>query len=50
MEQLLSWIEIIEDSHQQAKVRHCLKDILVIVQIDTLVNSENYKFINTVLN
>ncbi len=31
MEQLLSWIEIIEDSRQQAKVRNCLKDILVIV-------------------
>ncbi len=26
MEQLLSWIEITEDSRQQTKVRHCLKD------------------------
>lgn len=40
MEQLLNWIEIIEDMRQQTKVRHCLKDILVIVLFATLANAD----------
>lgn len=43
MEQLLSWIEIIEDSRQQTKVRHCLKDILVIVLFATLANADSWE-------
>ena len=40
MEQLLKWMEIIEDIRQQTKVRHCLKDILVIVLFATLANAD----------
>ncbi len=32
MEQLLEWMEIIEDVRQHRKVRHSIKDILIIVQ------------------
>ncbi|MGN6711731.1 transposase family protein [Anaerocolumna jejuensis] len=32
-----------EDSRQQAKVRHCLKDILVIVLFATLANADNWE-------
>lgn len=35
MEELLKWLEYIEDAHQERKVRHLLKDILVIVLFDT---------------
>ena len=31
MEQLLEWMEIIEDVRQHRKVRHSVKDILIIV-------------------
>lgn len=31
MQELLRWMEYIEDRRQQRKVRHPLKDILVIV-------------------
>ena len=31
MQELLEWMEYIEDTRQQTKVRHTLKDILVIV-------------------
>jgi hypothetical protein len=31
MQELLDWLEYIEDDRQQRKVRHTLKDILVIV-------------------
>ena len=30
MQELLEWMEYIEDTRQQTKVRHTLKDILVI--------------------
>ena len=40
MEQLLQWMEMIEDVRQQAKVRHSLKDILAIVLFATLANAE----------
>ena len=38
MEELLEWLEYIEDARQQNKVRHSLKDILVIVLFATLGN------------
>ena len=31
MEELLEWMELIEDVRQEKKVRHKLKDIIVIV-------------------
>ena len=31
MQELLDWLEYIKDDRQQRKVRHTLKDILVIV-------------------
>ena len=31
MQELLDWLEYIEDDRQQRKIRHTLKDILVIV-------------------
>ncbi len=40
MEQLLDWIEIIDDIRQHRKVRHGLKDILVIVLFATLANAD----------
>lgn len=36
MQELLEWMEYIEDTRQQTKVRHTLKDILVIVLFATL--------------
>ena len=39
MEQLLEWMEIIEDVRQSRKVRHNIKDILVIVLFATLANA-----------
>ena len=38
MEQLLQWMEIMEDTRQQSKVRHSLKDILAIVLFATLAS------------
>lgn len=35
MQELLEWMEYIEDTRQQTKVRHTLKDILVIVLFAT---------------
>ena len=45
MEELLAWIEIIEknaDSRQQSKVRHRLKDIIVIVLFAMLANADDW--------
>ena len=42
MEELLKWMEIIEDWRQQSKVRHSLKDILVIVLFATLGNADDW--------
>lgn len=43
MEQLLQWMEMIEDVRQQAKVRHSLKDILAIVLFATLANADTWE-------
>ena len=43
MEQLLQWMEMIEDIRQQTKVRHSLKDILVIVLFATLANADTWE-------
>ena len=42
MQELLEWMEYIEDSRQQSKVRHTLKDILVIVLFATLANADDW--------
>lgn len=42
MQELLNWMEYIEDNRQQAKVRHTLKDILVIVLFATLANADDW--------
>ena len=45
MEELLEWIEFIEestDSRQQSKVRHRLKDIIVIVLFAMLANADDW--------
>ena len=42
MEELLSWMEYIEDGRQQCKVKHALKDILVIVLFATLANADDW--------
>lgn len=42
MEELLQWIEYIEDIRQEKKVRHLLKDILVIVLFATLSNADDW--------
>ena len=42
MKELLEWMECIEDSRQQSKVRHKLKDILVIVLFATLANADDW--------
>lgn len=42
MKELLNWMEYIEDNRQQAKVRHTLKDILVIVLFATLANADDW--------
>lgn len=41
MQELLEWMDYIEDTRQQTKVRHTLKDILVIVLFATLVNADD---------
>lgn len=42
MEELLSWMDYIEDVRQQGKVKHSLKDILVIVLFATLANADDW--------
>lgn len=42
MEELLQWMEYIEDVRQGKKVRHLLKDILVIVLFATLANADDW--------
>ena len=42
MEELLEWMEYIEDVRQTSKVRHKLKDILVIVLFATLANADDW--------
>lgn len=41
MKELLEWMEYIEDSRQEKKVWHELKDILVIVLFATLANADD---------
>ena len=42
MEELLEWMEYIEDARQQSKVRHSLRDILVIVLFASLGNADDW--------
>lgn len=42
MNELLEWMEYIEDIRQTKKVRHQLKDILVIVLFATLANADDW--------
>ena len=42
MQELLDWMEYIEDDRQQRKVRHTLKDIFVIVLFATLANADDW--------
>lgn len=42
MQELLDWMEYIEDDRQQRKIRHTLKDILVIVLFATLANADDW--------
>lgn len=42
MRELLEWLEYIEDARQKSKVRHTLKDILVIVLFATLANADDW--------
>lgn len=42
MQELLEWMEYIEDKRQQTKVRHKLKDIIVIVLFATLANVDDW--------
>ena len=42
MEELLEWMELIEDVRQEKKVRHKLKDIIVIVLFATLANVNDW--------
>ena len=42
MEELLEWMEYIEDVRQKRKVRHSLKDILVIVLFATLAYADDW--------
>ena len=41
--ELLEWMEYIEDNRQQAKVRHKLKDIIVTVLFATLANVDDWE-------
>ena len=43
MEQLLEWMEIIKDVWQHRKVRHSIKDILLIVLFATLANADTWE-------
>ena len=42
MDELLEWMDYIEDRRQQTKVRHKLKDIIVIVLFATLANVDDW--------
>lgn len=42
MEELLEWMDYIEDIRQEKKVRHKLKDIIVIVLFATLSNVDDW--------
>ncbi len=42
MEELLNWMEYIEDVRQERQVRHKLKDILAIVLFATLANADDW--------
>ena len=42
MQELLDWLEYIEDDRQQRKVRHTLKDILVIVCLQHWQNADDW--------
>ena len=42
MQELFDWLDFIEDDRQQRKVRHTLKDILVIVLFATLANADDW--------
>lgn len=42
MQELLDWLEYVEDGRQQSKVRHRLKDILVIVLFATQANADDW--------
>ena len=42
MNELLEWMEYIEDNRQQTKVRHKLKDIIVTVLFATLANVDDW--------
>ena len=42
MQELLDWLEYIEDDRQQRKICHTLKDILVIVLFATLANADDW--------
>jgi len=42
MEELLQWLEYIDDIRQKRKVRHSLKDIVVIVLFATLASADNW--------
>lgn len=43
MEEILEWMEYIEDKRQEKKVRHKLKDIIVIVLFGTLANVDGWE-------
>ena len=43
MEELYEWLDSIQDYRQPAKVRHKLKDIIVIVLFATLGNSDGWE-------
>ena len=43
MVELLEWMECIEDKRQEKKVRHKLKDIIVIVLFETLANIDGWE-------
>ena len=40
--ELLEWLEYIEDVRQERKVKHKLKDIIVIVLFATLANVDDW--------
>ena len=42
MNELLEWLEYIEDVRQERKVKHKLKDIIVIVLFATLANVDDW--------
>ncbi len=42
MEELLNWLEFIEDSRQQSKVKHTLKDIIILVLFASLAKADDF--------